>query len=212
MNSKRFFFVMVAIVVLLGSGLVVSVVAADGILKKQAEKLVSLKLENHLIDQQQLSLVQEKKDIQKYSQLEQIAKTVVPQDKDQAAATREIVKIANDSGVKLSTISFPASSLGQSTVVAPAAGSTGTSTAPKVVTPPVTQVQAVDGIPGLYVMAITIQQDTTTPVSYAKFIDFLNRLEQNRRTAQVSSITVQPTSQDRNKVTFGLVVNVYIKP
>jgi hypothetical protein len=211
MNSKRFFFVMLGAVILLVAVLIATVVAGDGLLQKRSQKLIGLKLDNRLLDEQQVALVQANKDIVKYSDLEQTAKTIVPQDKDQAEAVREIVKIANDNGIKLGTISFPASTLGQ-TVAPPAASSSSGSSATKVVLPPVTQVTQVSGIPGLYVMDINIQQDATAPVTYNKFIAFLNSLEQNRRTSQVTSVTVQPTADDRNKLTFSLVVDVYIKP
>jgi len=44
------------------------------------------------------------------------------------------------------------------------------------------------------------------------FIDFLDNLEQNRRTAQVSGVTITPDPQNPSLLSFSLVVNVYIKP
>ncbi len=72
--------------------------------------------------------------------------------------------------------------------------------------------QNVDGIPGVYALPITIQQEATAPITYAKFISFLQSLENNRRTAQVSNVNVTPNTQDRSKLTFSLTVNAYIKP
>lgn len=214
MNSKRIFFGMIGLVVLLSLGLLATVFIGNSMLQDRSKKLTDLKLENRLLDEQQIALVQANKDIDQYAELEKIAKAVVPQDKDQAKAVREIVLIADQAGVKLSAISFPASTLGQPTPKA-AAPSSGDSEAPKTTapaTPPVTQVKPVDGIPGVFVSEINIQSDTANPVSYNKLINFLSRLEQNRRTAQVSSVTVQPNPLDRNKLTFNLVVNIYIKP
>ena len=214
MNSKRVFFVMIAVVVLLGVGMIAAVVVGNGLLKKRAQTLISLKLDNRSLDEQQTALTQARKDIAKYSSLNQIVKSIVPQDKDQAEAVREVVKIADDSGIKLASIGFGASTLGQ--IIKPTAdSSSGTSsgtTAPPKVTSPVTQALPVDGIPGVYSMAITIQPDSTSPVTYSQFIDFLSRLEQNRRTAQVTTVSAQPTTQDRNKLTFSLGLNLYIKP
>jgi hypothetical protein len=118
------------------------------------------------------------------------------------------VKIAGDSGIKLGAISFPASTLGQAVPKA----NPSDKAAPKTSTPPVTQVKPVDNIPGVYVMEINIQQDANSPVSYDRLIDFLSRLEQNRRTAQVTSVTVQPNTQNRSLLTFSLVLNIYLKP
>lgn len=216
MNSKRFFFVMVGVVGIVSIGLIGATVVGQDLLAKRAEKLVGLKLDNRLLDEQQVALVQANKDIQKYAQLEKISQSIVPQDKDQAQAVREIVKIAADNGINLSNISFPSSSLGQTAPKAPAQtpseNGEAATPAPKVTTPPVTQVKPVDGIAGVYVMEINIQQDSSNPVTYDRLIGFLKDLEQNRRTAQVTSVTVQPNAQDRNRLTFSLVVNVYIKP
>lgn len=211
MNAKRIYFIMIGVVVLLGLANIGAVFAGNQILKSRSQKLAVLKLDNSVLDEQQNSLTQAKKDIETYSDLEKIAKAVVPQDKDQAAAVREIVKIAADNGIKLASISFAASTLGQPTP-RPAATTDGTTpTTPKPTTT-ITQVQPVDGIPGVYTLQINIQQDTTSPIVYSKFISFLSALEQNRRTSQVSSVTVTPNTQDRTKLTFSLAVNAYIKP
>lgn len=210
MNARKFFYLMIGVVI----ALVISSIAvlgwANKSLSKRSQQLVSLKLNNRVLDEQQLSLAQAKKDITKYSDLNSIARSVVPQDKDQAEAVREIVKIASDSNVKLSAISFPASTLGQATK-APSSSSSDTAT-PKTTKPSITQVKPVDSIPGVFVMEINIHQDSNTPVSYNSLIDFLNRLEQNRRTAQVISVTVQPNALNRSLLTFSLIVNIYIKP
>jgi hypothetical protein len=210
MNSKRVFFIMTGIVGVLVVASIGAVVAGDQLLHKKAENLNSYKLDSKVLDEQQTSLTQAKKDIEKYTELEKIAKSVVPQDKDQAEAVRELVKIANDNGITLSAISFPASSLGQTQTAPKTDSSSSSSTQTK--TAPVTQVQPVDGIPGVYSLSINVQQDTNRPVSYDKFIGFLNDLEQNRRTSQVTNITVTPLPADRNKLTFSLTVQAYIKP
>ncbi len=211
MNTKRFFFVMVGVLSLLVISNVGAVVVGNAILQGKSARLNNFKLDSRVLDEQQNSLNQAKKDIEKYNELVKIAKAVVPQDKDQAEAVREIVKIATDNGIILSTISFPASTLGQAApkVTTPTDSST---PAPKVTTAPVTQVLAVEGIPGVFSLQITIQQDASSPITYNKFISFLGSLEQNRRTAQVSNVTVQPNPQDRSLLTFSLTVNAYIKP
>lgn len=187
--------------VVLGMSVFVATYFVNSMLHKQSDKLVAVKLENRLLDEQQTALLAANKTVQKYSELNTVAKAVVPQDKDQAKAVRELVKVANESGIKLGAISFPASTLGQ---VVPK----GTSAAPS----SVTQVKPVTGIPGVFIMEINVQQDSSSPTTYPNLIDFLSRLENNRRTAQVSNVTVQPTPQDRTKLTFSLVVNTYIKP
>lgn len=212
MNSKRVFFIMLAVVVLLGASIIGAAVFGDQLLQKESAKLVSLKLDSRSLDDQQTSLVQANKDIAKYSDLEKIADSVVPQEKDQAQTVRELVNIAAQSGIKLSTISFPASTLGQPVAKPIPAGSGDSSTPAAPAAPSITQVTPVKNIPGVYVMEINIQQDSNSPISYDNFISFLDKLEHNRRTAQVTSVTVTPNAQDRSKLSFSIVVDVYIKP
>lgn len=148
---------------------------------------------------QQVQLTKVKKDIATYSELNTIAKSVVPQDKDQAEAVREIVNLAAQSGIpKLSSIAFPPSTLGGGA----ATKKTGA----------LTQVTPVKGIPGVYDLQITVTQANTDLVPYGNFIAFLSRLEQNRRTAQVSSINVQPDQKSPGKISFTLVIDEFIKP
>ncbi|MES2970708.1 MAG: hypothetical protein V4702_00085 [Patescibacteria group bacterium] len=211
MKNKKFFMGMVGLIGVLSLLTISSIVLGDSFLKKQSKKLIELKVENQVIDAQQTSLIQAKKDLEKYSDLEAVAKQVVPQEKDQARATREIVSLADQAGVKLTSISFPASTLGQAKpkVETPTDGSAAPA-APA--TPSVTQVKPVDGIKDLFQLDIIVVSDTTTPTSYARLVDFLHRLEQNRRTAQVSQIAIQPNPLDRTSLNFTLTVTVFIKP
>lgn len=211
MTSKKFFYVMIGITVLM-SGLVVGAVfLGDSFLRKQSEKLVSLKLDNEVIEQQQVALTQAKKDVEKYTELEAISKQIVPQDKDQARAAREIVSLAEQSGISISSITFPSSTLGlRPTTTTPA---TGTATTPtQAPANPLTQAKPVTGIDGLYQLDITVVSDTGRPATYTRLIEFLERLEQNRRTAQVTQISIQPDSENRINLNFTLTLTVYIKP
>ena len=63
-------------------------------LEKKSHELVELKVDFHTLSKQQEQLVQARKDVESYSDLEKDARSVVPQDKDQARTVREIVKIA----------------------------------------------------------------------------------------------------------------------
>lgn len=207
MTSKQVYWLTIALLIFLGGGIVASSVQASKILSKESDKLVDLKLQNRLLDDQQNALIQAKKSIKNYEELDKIAQTVLPQDKDQAKAVREIVKISGETGIKLASITFPNSTLGTEKPAAPSADPA----APKAA-PAETQVKPVSGIPGVFQMEINIQSETSSPIDYSKFIDFLGRLEKNRRTAQVTSISVIPNESNRNLLTFTMTLNLYIKP
>lgn len=210
MNSRRLFFALVTGMLLLVIAGLASVIYGDQFLKDKAEELEKLKVQSLSLQEQQRTLVQAKRDVQNYSELESIAKTVVPQEKDQARTVREIISLADSAGVNIATITFPSSTLGDKKP----SKSTGAKDDAKSAPAPAnttSQIEPVKEISGLYQMDINVQGGGT-PVPYQSFLDFLAKLEQNRRTAQVINLNVQPASSNRNEVTFSLIIRVYIKP
>lgn len=200
MNSKRLYYLLTGALVILGCAFIGVGYGANLLLSAQAAKLSKLKADSQNIDALQTTLNQNKKDIAKYGNLNKIALTVVPQDKDQAEAVQEIVNLAAQNGIAhLSSITFPPSTLGR-----PVAGVIGGSS--------LTQVLPVKGISGVYDLQIKVAQDASTPVYYNQLVSFIKSLEQNRRTAQVSSIDIQPNQTAPSKVAFTLTIDEFIKP
>jgi len=207
MDSKKLYFILLGVIGLLGASLLGGAYIANSLLEKQSQQIVKARLESQTLDGQQLQLAKAKADITKYKSLAAIAKSVVPQDKDQAQTVREIVNIASVNGVKLGNISFPSSTLGLS-------GSNSAATTPSPTDPKTlfSQLKTVNNIPGMYDLLITVQSDAAAPIPYTRFIDFLSGLEHNRRTALVSGITLQPDSTSSSNVSFTLTIDEYIKP
>jgi hypothetical protein len=219
MNSRRVYFGLLGLIGLLSIALIIGAYGANNLLAARAKTLTGLKAQSAALAQEQISFELAKKNIQKYAGLEQIAQAVVPQDKNQAQAVRQIVNIAAANGVSLGSITFPQSTLG-SNVPGATAGSTSAAPA-TAATPPassnntkdkLSQLIPVPGIPGVYQQAITITSDTNKPILYSQLINFLNGLEHDRRTAQVNSITIQPVSGKPNYLSFTIALNEYIKP
>lgn len=199
MNSKKLSGILMVLVALLGAGLIASVYGANKLLISKSDQLMALKAATIATTEQEAELIQAKQDIQTYRDLNEIAKSVVPQDKDQARTVREIVDLAKQSGIaRLSSVAFPPSTLG-------GGGKTKTPGG-------LTQVLPVKGLGGVYNLQITITQSNNEPVPYGNFIKFLSKLEHNRRTALVSSINIQPDSEKPDMVSFTLVIDEYIKP
>ncbi|HZL07992.1 MAG TPA: hypothetical protein VFC50_02255 [Candidatus Dormibacteraeota bacterium] len=218
--SKRLYYLLAGLVGLLLAGLIGGAYGTNQLLTSQAVKVTSLKAKSLALSQEQLSLANAKKEVQTYSDLLKITQTIVPEDKDQAEAVREIVNIAasNDiSGVSLQQINFPASTLGSSGT---STGSGAATTAPTSPSPKsanssagkLSQLVPVKNIPGVYDLLITIQSDPNKPIAYSSFVNFLSGLEHNRRTAQISTITLQPNANNPNLLSFTLTLNEYIKP
>lgn len=200
MNSKKLFYVLIALLIIVNGSGVALLVFGNKYLDKQNAKLTDLKVESETIEVVQRSLIKAKKDLESDSiaNLNKVVSSVVPQEKDQARTVRELVSIAERNGILLSTISFPSSTLGNN-ASAPGAAAPATT---------ITQTKKVDGITNVERLEISVQ--TSDAVPYKNFISFLQQLEQNRRTAQVSNIAVTPSDKG-DMVTFSLVLNVYIK-
>jgi hypothetical protein len=205
--------------VLIG-GLAFSVAAFFGIaffglsvLNSKSRSLVDLKIQSQSSYDQLSNLVQSKKEVEKYAYFKTVARTVIPNDKNQAQAILEINQMANDSQISIQSITFPASTLGAGAASAATPKDATSTTAQSALT----QAKPVAGIPGLYSLALTITPEggkdvaSAQQVTYSKMLDFLRRIEQNRHTAQISQVNIQPAS-DSQALSFTLVINIFIKP
>lgn len=196
MSSKRFYYLLVGCLgLLLIAALAGAYFGRESLVTRNAE-LSKLKARVVALDNQERSLVLAKKDIEQYKELQDVAESIVPQEKDQARTVRELVSIAESVGVTVNTISFPSSNLGDKTKKTTSA-------------PGVSQVEPVKGIPGLFELDLTVS--STVPVDFPTLNSFLERLETNRRTSSISTITIIP-EQDSSLLTFELTLKIYIKP
>src|SRR3990167_7855065 len=82
------------------------------ILSAKSTEVVDLKLKDRTAEAQLSALKIAKAEIQTYAYFKDIAKKVIPSDKDQDQAVVEIFTLANESGLDISEITFPHSELG----------------------------------------------------------------------------------------------------
>jgi len=173
------------------------------LLSSRSTTLVSLRAKSQALNQEQTNLAIDKTDIKKYGSLDQISQSIVPQNKDQAQAVREIVSIADSNNITLNTISFPVSNLGTTA---------GASTPASAQSITLSQLTPVKGIPGVYTLPIQISvSQPSDAISYSSFYNFLSQLQQNRLTSQVTDLSITPILTN-NLITFSLTINEYIKP
>lgn len=222
MSNKKMYFGMVGLVSVIGIGFVAVMFLGNSMLKNSSIELQDLKLKDRILQEKQTALVKAKQDIEKYQDFEETAKSVVPQDKDQAKAVRQIIDLAKQSGIKIQSISFSASSLGGSGASqssgqnqnpdAPGASKPSASTSKTAIS----QAVPVAGVNGVYSLEMIIIPDTEagSPITYTQFLGFLQKLENNRRTAQVTQIRVDPVDNETGSpyVDFSLTVNIFLKP
>jgi len=202
MNSKRFRLILIGIFAACVVGFYATAYLGISQLTKKSNQMVELKLNNKKAEAQLANLEASKKDIEKYSFFRSVASTVIPNDKDQAQAVLEINQIAQASGIAIQSITFPNSSLGGKPGAAPGNSA-------------ISQAIPVTGIAGLYSLKLSVAplSGTNAPpdkqVSYSKMLDFLARIENNRRTAQITQVVIQPSN---GQLTFSMDLNIFIKP
>ncbi len=209
MNSKRFFFIMTGLFSLSIIGGAAMLYFANTLLQKRSSNVVELKLQSAEVEAQLAAYQFAKKDVEKYEYLDEIINSALPQDKDQARTVREIFALAKASGITVKSVQFPTSTLGAirggSTVSTPSAASSA-----------ITQAKPVEGLKGVYSIEtiVTPFADALSyKVTYTQLIDFLSRIESNRRAMQVSSIQLNPLGQGSNdSISFTLTLNIFIKP
>lgn len=202
---------MVGAISLTFMSIVGAIIFGNKILINQSAHLVDEKANNAILEDQETLLAKAKQNIEKYKNLEEITQTIVPRDKDQARATREIVAMAQESGFNIKTITFPSSNLGTKAPQPQPSADTKPQT-PQETPNPISQAKPVKDINGVYSLELNIAPQGT--VNYYQFISFLSKLEKNRRTAQVTSIKIDPKSSSRlnPQLNFSLTLNIFLKP
>lgn len=223
----RFDFNSKTIRLLLISGLALAVAAflatlfiGLSVLKGKSNSMVDLKIKTQTADAQLSNLEKAKKQVQQYAYFKDVAKTVIPSDKNQAEDIIEINRLAGEAGISIQSITFPNSTLGLTTSTTSATATDATTSSSSKTA--ISQAKPVSGISGLYSLELTItpESSSTAPPSkqltYDKMLDFLNRIENNRHTAQITEVDITPSSTGNSVLgsgfTFVLKLNIFIKP
>ena len=194
-GAKKVYFLLLGLIGLALIALGASVYLASGILTAKSNDVRTSRLNSLVLEERQRLLGKAIQDINKYEALAAVAKDIVPQDKNQAQTVREITKLAKKNGVTLGGITFPTSQLGDSKTPQQQ-----------------TQLTPAAGIPGVYVLPISVRSDSQIATPFANFIRFLDALEHNRRTAVLTSINLQPDENAPSDVFFTLTIEEYIIP
>ncbi len=218
MTVKRTHILMIVLLSMTFVGIFGAIFLGNKLLSTQSNKLIEQKINNKGLENQKRVLNKAQQDIQKYKNLEEITQAIVPRDKDQARAVREIITLATESKISIQSITFPSSNLGTKVQQPKATESTEGSGQDNKQTPatppanPISQAIPVKDIDGLYSLEINIVPEGN--VDYYRFIDFLAKLEKNRRTSQVTSISIMPKSSSKQnpQLSFTLTINIFLKP
>lgn len=190
-THKMLMIMLILLIVVAISALFVS----NFMMQKSANNLVRAKLDNVGYDSEEQTYLQARKDLGEYTALNEIIQKILPQSKDQAQAVSELYKIGDETGIKTASITFPSSTLGQ-----------------KSNSNTVTQAKSVDGMPGVLGIDIAIELEPASgaSISYDSMINFLQKVELNRRNMQIKQITVNADTVNGG-VTFNMTLTIFVK-
>ncbi len=192
MNSKQLNLTLLGLCGLFGVIFFGALFIGIQMLQSHSDNLQAAVNEREVVEQQEVALITAQADIDRYSELEELSKRIIPQEKDQARTVREIIQIAEQANVDITAINFPSSELGDDDEQI------------------ITQATPVEGLRGLFELRITVQISGNT--TFSQLINFLEGLETNRRTSQVQSVTITPDRQNRNVLTPTIELSVYLSP
>jgi len=217
--AKRLSYVLSGLMLLQFLGMVLLTLFANTWLTSKSDNIVTLKLDTTLLEEKQKASQRALIDLDKYEATRVLLEKIVPKSKDQAKTIGELQKIAEETDVTISTITFPASELGNSSSNATVVGTTPTAAATD--TNAVSQAKPVSNIPGLLGIEVSLSQidkkggASGSGMSYNQLISFLEAVEKNRRTMQIKTLQVLPIKSSTGSISgYSLTVtmNIFVKP
>lgn len=181
---KKFFYVLLGVNLLLIGGLGITFYFADSIATKRSAEIAVAKADIESNELAIKSFQSLEKAIQQNQEIETIASRVLPQDTEQTKALAELDKFSKEAGVPIRQISFTPGKGGS--LVSPT------------------------NIKGVSVLQVSLQCD---PAQYEDLLDFLKKIEDNRRRMQVTSVAITPSDTapgllDRTN----LSIDIYLRP
>ncbi len=218
-NAKRFSYILSVLLLLQFIGMVAITVYANSWLTSKSENIVNLKLDTVLLEEKQRANQQALLDLNKYESTRALLEKIVPKSKDQAKTIGELQKIAEETGVTISTMTFPASELGNGASSTTVVGTTPSAAATN--TTAVSQAKPVTNIPGLLGIEVSLSQidekgsEGGSGITYRQLISFLEAIEKNRRTMQIKTLQVLPIKSSTGSISgYSLTIsmNIFVKP
>ena len=197
MTAKKVHRILLVVLMLTIAGVIGALVVSNNFMAKNGQALIEAKLDNIEFDNAEQNYLQSEKYLEEYSDLNELMQKILPKSKDQAQAVSELYKIGDETGIKIASVQFPSSALGQKNT------SSGT----------ITQSKTVDGMPGVVGVEVSIQLKPASgaSISYDNMISFLQKVELNRRSMQVKQITVNADVVNGG-VTFDMIIMMFVKP
>jgi hypothetical protein len=223
MTAKKLFKVLLGALLAVVAGSILMVWQAKNWLTGRSAVIITSKLDVAELESTYNQGLRARTELLTYNTLLSSVDDILPEDKDQVNALSQIIKISDEVGITINTISFPSSELGSAKPVAPKAVETTNdkpSEAPAVATPTqaITQAKPVDGLPGIYALQVRLdgitQKGSVNGPTYDQVLSLLRAVERNQRTLQITSLGITPVKDSSGSTTYqvAITLNLFIKP
>lgn len=218
MTSKRLYYILLSTLLILIIGIGVSVYFGNKIMQDKANELKIIDLEDK-VTTKKLSLLQNaKKELNDNKDLQATIDEALPKTKNQAEVVAELYQMAAQSNIKISSITFPSSTLGDkkastgsastdgSSAQSSTASNTPTSNSTSTQTKPVPSVSGVNSVD----VALTFAPTSGESIPYNNMLEFLSLVEQNRRTMLINTLQITPDLKNGG-VSFSVNLKLFVK-
>lgn len=211
MTPKKVYYLLISLLVIVVLGIIGAAYFSNTFLKRSSNALVEAKLELYKIDETESTYRKNKLLLEQNQDIATILSSIVPSEKDQARAVREISRIASEKGLSVRSIRFPSSDLvaKNTKTTTNANGTTPSPTAG----PTVSQAKPVNGLTGVLGMNVELEIANANPanaISTDQMLGFLEEIENNRRNIRVTSVSYGPAIEEGKIINMDTIL--FIKP
>ena len=183
-NARRIFYLLIAINIILVGAIAATFILANNIAGSKSKSIAYTKADIESNEQAISNLQTLERTVSQNKEIEEIAKKVLPQDKEQSAALAELDKFSKTSGVGIKQISFTPGKGGG--LVAPTS------------------------LKGVSVISVNVHCDAAR---YDQLLSLLKLIENNQRRMQVTSVALTPSEITQGKLDkIDLALEIYLKP
>lgn len=190
-RAKRAFYLLLALNIALIGGIAGTFLLANKIAGQKSMEISLLKADIETNDTTLTNYKQLEQTLKKNKEVEEIAQQVLPQDKNQSAALTQLDEFSAQTGVKIKQVTFN-----------PGTTDTKKATGPTLTTP--------SSLKGVSILNVSVRCDKT---QYENLLNFLKKIENNRRRMQVKSVSLSPSTQVLGQLDqVNLTIDIYLKP
>jgi Tfp pilus assembly protein PilO len=186
LDAKKFFWILIAINVLLIGATFMVFTQATSIGQKKSQKIAEYKVNDQANDQLLSYYKVLQNNLKANSDLDSIVQKILPADKDQSAALVDLDKFAKNNNIAIQQINFnPGTNKSGQTLVSPSA------------------------ISGVSVISVAL---SCANIPYENLLNFLKTIETTQRRTQINSVNITPNTTNPELLDrVDITLDIYLK-